>query len=350
MRKTMKSIGVNLLMMFLASSCDSMFEHEFIPHGFSDMKPEIFIQTVMDAGRDSIQIDAGVATPLFGPDPEHADELQLRVKVNGKEISFEEDHEAEQNLPHQKRCYIKTDLKSDDLVEVTAVAPGMEPASSWIILPPELPEIKISEERVLTDRNVMGYYMENMKSECTRFRINLDETPQKDCFYAVQVIRHVEKVQDKKAPEISSKYNNYGPDYNTGIYYDTDQYAELYTLERSEFPMAGRKFDISGTYYGGDLQNYVSSYSVHGKVAFDVYVGYISHEQANGNVHCRPRYQLIVSRISPEFYHAVEKIKLIDGLWSLGIGPHSFAFSNIKNGLGLLGAKTNYVSEWIYTE
>lgn len=313
-----------ILMLLMCCGCDSMFEREFIPHGLKDTEPKIFIQTVMDAGRDRIRIDAGIATPAFGNAviPDEA-RVTLQMKVNGEPVVPVEDKEEEEFLIHQQCFYVDGPLKESDTVEIHAEYPGIASASCRTVLPSVLPVINIESARVLTDKTQFGYQMDQIESDCTRFRISIDEEPRKDRFYGVQVWRESEE--------------------NRG-------YDMIYTLRESDIPMSGRKYDVCGTYDGADFQVFDCSYNAGGKISFDVFVKYIGSGNGPWRKSGLPRYKLVISRITPELYRSVEKLRLIDGLWSLGIGPHAYNFSNVEGGLGIIGGKSNYVSDWIYTE
>ncbi len=304
-----------MLALPLCCSCESMFEHEFTPHGLKDKKPKLFIQTIMDAGKDRVRIDAGIATPNFGhaviPDDAR---ISLEIKVNGAVVAAVED--KEEALIHQQCFYIDGPMGPSDMVEIRATSPGLASASCRTVIPSALPAVAIESAHVLTDKTEFGYWMDQVESDCTRFRIRIDEKPVKGRFYGVQVWR--ESAED------------------TG--YDT-----LYTMEQGDIPMSGRKYDICGTYEDADIQVFDSSCNVDGKISFDVFVKHVSSKVS-------PRYKIIVSRLTPDFYHSIEKLKSLDGLWSLAVGPHAYFYSNIDGGLGMIGAKSNYVSDWIYTE
>ena len=312
--------GMSILL--LCCSCDSMFEHEFTPHDLKDTEPKLFIQTIMDTGKDRIRIDTGIATPNIGNVviPDDA-QVTLQVKVNGETVVPVEDKEEEKLLIHQQCFYINRSVHESDIVEIQAMSPGVMSASCNTVIPSGLPSINIETAHVFTDKTEYGYKMDQIESDCTRFRISIDEESMKGQFYGVQVWR--ESREDKG-------------------------YDNLYTLEEGNIPMSGRKYDICGTYDGADFQVFDYSYTTNGKMSFDVFVKHIG--SVSDIKSYSARYKVIISRLTPELYRSIEKLKLLDGLWSLGIGPHAYHFSNVNGGLGLIGGKSNYISDWIYTE
>ena len=309
----------------LLCSCEKMFTHEFNPSGNLEDKGKILVESILESGQDTIKIRSGIATALKNKHTVDARLLNMSLKINGEEIEIREDTGSPKEFINQKNFYALRTLRPDDVIELTADAPDIDPVQSEVRMGAALPEVKITKEIAWTDKDPWGY--ENSlnpgKNLCLKFTITLDEKPDASSFYGVQVLKKTNMVE----------------------------YDDLYTLEKGDFPMSGRHYDLCGTYHEGDLQVFDSYYTnKEGKACFSVYVKNLRKEDLSESNPSLPEYQLIISRLSKEFYHSIETFNTVEGLWELGVGPHIHSYTNIEGGVGILGTKMDWTSEWIRNE
>ena len=119
------------------------------------------------------------------------------------------------------------------------------------------------------------------------------------------------------------------------------------------------KHEIIIDYNGGELL-VAEMIDEDGKMAFDVYVDneprYMTNAEWQGDelvYACYEyyEYKIKVFRIPHEMYHSLrsEYIKEnSDAPLHLGFSPVTYAYTNVKGGLGMFAAVTSSETEWIY--
>ncbi len=329
------------LLAILVSSCDSMFTRPYNPKGNLGKKGKILVESILEAHQDTLRIRSGVTTALANGHTVDAQLLDMSIQVNGKEVEVFEDKKSPKEFINQKNFFVLCKLQEEDIIQLQADAPEVEPVRAKVSVGPALPKISISKSLEWTDKNSYGYEDNELpKRQCLKFTITVDEKPATGQYYAVQVLRRLELI-------------GHDDDVHIGAHSDFNrtELDDLYTLESSDFMMSGRHYDLCGRYHDGDMQVFDSYYTnEEGKMCFEVFVANRRKEWISDQLYAQPRYKIVVSRISREIYRRIEKQNRVEGIWELGMGPHAYEFSNIDGGVGMLGTKLDYVSEWIINE
>ena len=329
-----------LLLPLVLNSCEKMFTSEFNPLGKLDDKGKILIESILESGQDTLRIRSGITTFLKNKNTSDASQLHMDLKINGKDIEIYEDNTSPKQFNNQKNFYALCPLHSGDVIELNADSPGTDPATVKTTMGAAIPEVTIDQCMEWTDKTIDGIE-ETTKSERRKFTITLDEEPQANSLFAVQVIRRLELI---------------GHDDNIlvggiGTHYNVNIMDELYTLEHSDFPMSGRHYDLSTQFQDADMQVFDDYYvNEEGKMCLSIYVFPEEFWRMSPSLYVQPKYKFIISRISREMYNCIKKNNTVEGLWGLwklGTGPHAYSYTNIKGGIGILGTKNNYTSEWI---
>ena len=170
-----------------------------------------------------------------------------------------------------------------------------------------------------------------------QFRISFTDNADTKDYYGVRIIRKI-------------SYHNYYPNYNLGADYD-----KLWGIEFNldEEPLLSKKvgfdeiFDISKLHYQeiylwDDTMLNGKSYTLHLGTNY-------SEDSVNEYNSTVNFFKIYLYRFSEEMYKYLKSINDIDNndLGEYGLAPIRSHYTNIENGIGLLGGCSIYETDWI---
>lgn len=249
----------------------------------------------------------------------------ITFKLNGMEKEIKYTDKATDLLPANS-YYVLGKLKEGDKIDMEASYPDMPTAKSSTVIPQPFPLDKW--DMILKD----GSYGREIQ-----FRISFTDNADTKNYYGIRIISKI-------------SYHNYYPDYNSGADYD-----KLWGIEFNldEEPLLSKKvgfdeiFDISKLHYQeiylwDDTMLNGKSYTLHLGTNY-------SEDSVNEYNSTVNFFKIYLYHFSEEMYKYLKSINDIDNndLGEYGLAPIRSHYTNIENGIGLLGGCSIYETDWI---
>lgn len=249
----------------------------------------------------------------------------ITFKLNGVEKEIKYTDKATDLLPANS-YYVLGKLKEGDKIDMETSYPDMPTAKSSTVIPQPFPLDKW--DMILKD----GSYGREIQ-----FRISFTDNADTKNYYGVRIINKI-------------SYHNYYPDYNSGADYD-----KLWGIEFNldEEPLLSKKvgfdeiFDISKLHYQeiylwDDTMLNGKSYTLHLGTNY-------SEDSVNEYNSTVNFFKIYLYHFSEEMYKYLKSINDIDNndLGEYGLAPIRSHYTNIENGIGLLGGCNIYETDWI---
>ena len=328
-----------LSVLLLVDSCAKPFDLT----GRLEENGVIYISSIMDGDDDFHRVRAGITHPIAGESQQTVSSLSIDLEINGKEVLLEEDPRQPAEYDNEKLFLFNGTLAAGDQVRIRASADGCRSVEAQTTFIPPLPEMNVEKAEVSAHKKTEG----NPELEhCLQFKIALDEKPSPDSYYAIQVRKFIELDTSHYVPEEND---------NIDILMANQEFIEpLCHLAPSSDLFQNWRSDIVGFYDGGMIQLFDASAQKGSQVSMEVLVKYDERKELTGlagpgSCVYHPRYKLVVSRVSPEFYRYFEKSSIgRDDFFLIGGGYHTCPYTNVIGGLGILATRTIGESEWIY--
>ena len=327
------------LLLLILVSCER--DARFNP----DDTGKIFLYGIVSDGNDNL-IKVNVSRPVFGKETTIPEDVKLTLEVDGNEVELIRDVDYVSSEDGEIAYLVNEPLASGQKLILKAESAGLPSAEASAIIPERLSEFAVSHLVEESYRVKDAHLLYGTFSTLSKFHVVVDEKFSKDAFYGVQVLKKklIEVVGTPDEPIDESLYGN-------------EEYDNIY-----EFPvmteLSSIKHEIIIDHNGGELL-LTELNEEDGKVSFDVYVDneprYMTDAAWNGDeliYACYEyyEYKVKVFRIPHEMYHSLrsEYIKdNSDAPLHLGFSPVTYAYTNVKGGLGMFAAVTSSETEWI---
>ena len=327
------------LLLLILVSCER--DAKFNP----DDTGKIFLYGIVSDGNDDM-IKVNVSRPVFGKETAMPEDVKLTLEVDGNEVELIRDVDYVSSGDGEIAYIVNEPFTSGQKLTIKAESTGLPSAEASTIIPEQLPEFAVSHLIEESYRVKDGDLLYGTFSTLSKFHVVIDEEFSKDAFYGVQVLKkkQIEVIGTPEDPIDESLYGN-------------EEYDNIY-----EYPvmteLSSVKHEIIIDHDGGELL-LTELNEEDGKVSFDVYVDneprYMTDAEWNGDeliYACYEyyEYKVKVSRIPHEMYHSIrsEYIKEnSDAPLHLGFSPVTYAYTNVKGGLGMFAAVTSSETEWI---
>lgn len=327
------------LLLLILVSCER--DAKFNP----DDTGKIYLYGIVSDGNDDI-IKVNVSRPVFGEEAAMPEDVKLTLEVDGNEVELIRDVDYPSGKDGEIAYRINESFTSGQKLTIKAESAGLPSAEAVTVIPEPLPEFAVSHSVEESYRVKDGDLLYGTFSTLSKFHVVIDEEFSKDAFYGVQVLKkkQIEVVGTPEDPIDESLYGN-------------EEYDNIY-----EYPvmteLSSVKHEIIIDYDDGELL-VAEMIDEDGKMAFDVYVDneprYMTNAEWQGDelvYACYEyyEYKVKVFRIPHEMYHSLrsEYIKEnSDAPLHLGFSPVTYAYTNVKGGLGMFAAVTSSETEWI---
>lgn len=191
-----------------------------------------------------------------------------------------------------------------------------------------------------------------------QIQASFKDTPGRHDYYAVQVIAQYFKgsaavYKDREQAYFNnySSFNTYSrKDYDSIRVVITDTLTQIVPINTAHEPALGTMTDIDDFFGYGNY--FAWNFNIFDDALFDGQEHTLRLNVRNGlySIPFSPlsyQYQVVLYRLSPEFFRYVHAINLQDNndLSSMGLAQINMSESNIENGYGILGAWNSHASD-----
>lgn len=338
--------GIFLLVVFLvAVSCER--ETDFP----ADKDGRIFVSAMLGTdGKDRISIT--VSQPALGEEDATAEDVALYLEADGENIELERDMDDKDGVSYIPQGTFSPGQK----LVLRAEADGLPSAKAETMVPATLPQITITPKIVESYGAELGQPMPNYPYKRQNFHIVMDEEPEEDSYYGVQVQRKLMYYTVGDVPYYI--WNDYAERMGTPEY--DDLYVNAAPSESGS--LSSIETELIVDHDGGQMR--VAQAALEdGKAAIDVYVQATKHMMNSGHythnedgeaelvyaVFELYEYKLKVFRLSPEIFHFFRGRYVVEESLApihLGFTPVTYTYTNVEGGLGMFGAVSMYETDW----
>lgn len=309
-----------LLLLALMTSCS----YDFDLKG-TDAAEKLVLYCMPDADSDTTLIQLYVSQPVIQQKKESGGKLKnacITFSVNGIEQAV---RYAETNEPSAPAgCYyVVGQWKEADVIRIRAEADGLPPVYSETVIPASFPLKKVDM--------VLKQGIEDK----LQFRVTF-QNGGKECYYGVRVLKKV-VYEDYRDPENNSTYVdpleldlddepllNAMTGLDATLDYSTDFYQYLYIWSNEQ--ILNKEYTLRlNTYYSSDWEADEWGNSLH------------------------TFYKMYFYALSPEFYKYLKSLNDIGNneLGNKGLAPIRSSYTNIENGIGVLGGCQVAETGWL---
>lgn len=345
----MKRYVCFILTLLLALSCERMIEYPV------DKRGRIYVDAVVGTeGTDRINLV--VSQPALGSESVSAEDIKLSLTNEGEPVELVRDMDYESDLEGEISYIVHGDFEPGQKLELRAEAEGLPPVKALTNVPVGVPDVEV------TCREVKSYRDDDIYSGSASLRtiwelhLTMDQKPDKDSYFGVQVLREVAYDTVGTVPEYTWKdfEDEWKVDYDA-LYLNskTGETGGISSIEK----------ELTVLFNGGDMRVLTPEAEGEGS-ALDVYVYPTQSHLKTGRYHYNAageqildweiyevyKYNVIVYRLSPEMYHYFRARYMIDTAdvpIHLGFTPATYTYTNIEGGLGMFGAVSVFESGWI---
>ncbi len=335
-----------LTALLLAVSCER--ETDFP----ADKDGRVFVSAMLGTdGKDRISIT--VSQPAFGNEEATAEDVSLYLEADGENVELERDWDDKDGVSYIPQSTFKAGQK----LVLKAEADGLPSAKAETIVPATLPQITITPKIVESYRqDELGQPMPNYPYKRQNFHIVMDEEPEEDSYYGVQVIRQLVYYKVGEVPDYI--WDDYAERMGTPEY--DDLYVNAAPSESGS--LSSIETELIVDHDGGQMR--VAQAALEdGKAVIDVYVQATEHMMNSAHythnedgeaelvyaVFELYEYKLKVFRLSPEIFHFFRGRYVVEESSApihLGFTPVTYTYTNVEGGLGMFGAVSTYETDW----
>lgn len=345
----MKRYFCFILILLLALSCERIIDYPVDENG------RIYVDAVVGTeGADRINLV--VSQPALGSETASAEDVRLSLTNDGKSVELVRDMDYESDIEGEISYLVHGDFQPGQKLELRAEAEGLPSVKALTSVPARMPDVEVTCREVKSYRDDEEYSGSSSLRTLWELHLTMDERPDKDSFFGVQVLKEVSYDTLGKVPEHHwEDYENAGK----------TEYDALHINSKSGEggSISSVEKELMVAFAGGDMR--VLAAEADGDAsALDVYVYPTHSHRKSGSYHYNDageevwewevqeiyKYKIIVYRLSPEIYHCFRArymIDMADVPIHLGFTPATYTYTNIEGGLGMFGAVSVYESDWI---
>lgn len=345
----MKRYFCFILILLLALSCEKIIDYPVDENG------RIYVDAVVGTeGADRINLV--VSRPAFGSEAVSAEDIRLSLTNEGKPVELVRDMDYESAIEGEISYLVHGDFQPGQKLELRAEAEGLPSVKALTSVSARMPDVEVTCREVKSYRDDEEYSGSSSLRTLWELHLTMDERPDKDSFFGVQVLKEVSYDTLGKVPEHHwEDYENAGK----------TEYDALHINSKSGEggSISSVEKELMVAFAGGDMR--VLAAEADGDAsALDVYVYPTNSHRRSGSYHYNEageevwewevqeiyKYKIIVYRLSPEIYHCFRArymIDMADVPIHLGFTPATYTYTNIEGGLGMFGAVSTYESDWI---
>lgn len=309
---------INAIGSCMLPSCTYYFELDEIAE-----VPKLTVFCYPGSG-DTTVIRLSGSTPVCGdyPPSNEMTHTEAHLWINGKPVNLTQAARTLPGVPANS-FYTLHPCREGDRIELTASASRLQPVSASTTVPKAFP-LK-STRLIRKDSGTMQY------------QVTFSDDGSTDNYYAVMVERK-QRI------------------WRNNVYSEQDEATYLQSNEEPLFRQSGLDEIFIGNqsfyqnlYYWGDEKIQGKDYTLH--LSFDSYQDsddIYDYGDTQEHVVCKYQYRLVLYTLSKEFYLFLKTINNQENndLADVELAPKRPTYTNVNNGLGIVGGCTLYRTEW----
>ena len=307
----MKRYFCFILILLLALSCERIIDYPVDENG------RIYVDAVVGT-EDADRINLVVSRPALGSEAVSAEDIRLSLTNEGKPVELVRDMDYESAIEGEISYLVHGDFLPGQKLELKAEAEGLPSVKALTSVPAAMPEVEVTCREVKSYRDDEEYSGSSSLRTLWELHLTMDERPDKDSFFGVQVLKEVSYDTLGKVPEHHwEDYENAGK----------TEYDALHINSKSGEggSISSVEKELMVAFAGGDMR--VLAAEADGDAsALDVYVYPTNSHRRSGSYHYNEageevwewevqeiyKYKIIVYRLSPEIYHCFRARYMID--------------------------------------
>ncbi|MFR3328827.1 MAG: DUF4249 domain-containing protein [Odoribacter splanchnicus] len=310
-----------LLILSLMTSCSYDFELKGM-----DAAEKLVLYCMPHAGSDTTLIQLYLSQPVTQQKKEVRKDVpnaRITFSVNGKDQTVRYAETDKPSVP--AGCYYVVGRWNEtDVIRVHAESDGLPPVYSETTIPASFPLKKVDMVRKQAIDNKL------------QFRITFQDDGE-ESYYGIRIMKK-EVYEDLADDENSRTYS-----------------AIALDLELDDEPLLNNKTGLDATFdYSTDFYQYLYIWSneqiLNKEYTLRLNTYYSDDWEADDwGYHLHNYYKMYFYKLSPELYKYLKSLNDIknNNLGSTGLAPIRSSYTNIKNGIGVLGGCQITETEWL---
>lgn len=343
----MNKIIKGLCLLVVLASCERHVDFPNIEHG------RIYIDAIIGKEQQD-RINVNVSQPVLGSEATCAEDVTLRLEVDGRQVLLKRDLEYDPKNLGEISYLITEKLTPGQNLKLTALADNLPQIQSQTSVPELVKNVDISSSLVQVYKNDLQDNQSEKMRTLREFKISTADELDDEGFWGVQVRRRsvldsVGTVPPKRWEVWVSRHG-------------VEQSEEFYVNFKSGTDVSSVDVEMVVDFRGEQMRVMKSS-KEEDRVAIMVYVQpHRERSLLEGNyvgnsilweIHEKFEYYITLHRLSPEMYYCMRaqyimKYAKPDEYW--GISSPAYLYTNIEGGLGQFGAMSTYKSGWFRVE
>lgn len=250
----------------------------------------------------------------------------VRLAVNGEAVPLAWTDDSIPGVPAQSYYTVKT-YADGDKVNITAEAEEMKAVSAFTVIPSRFPLMSVK----------MG--LKDSDSNQLQFQIRFTDNAQTEDYYAL-------KVDCKQRFWDNGEYS----EKNNSIEFDLDDEPLLNNLSGLDDILMTENDFYRNLYYWDDTKIQGKSYTIRLNTNYQAdYEDDFITPDGNEHIKCQVKYRISLYSLSKEFYRYLKSLndQKNNGLGDLELAPMRPTYTNVINGIGVVGGCRMFQTEWM---
>lgn len=327
----------------LAVSCEKEVDFP------ADETGRIYVEAILGKNAGN-RINLIVSQPAFGSEDTSAEDIALNLKADGETVAIVRDLDYVPDVEGGISYLVQEGFQPGQTLELEAQSSDLPSVRAVTTVPAPIPEVKLTHREVLTYKdNEPGQTMNSLVT-LLEFHLLIDEKPDKDEYFGIQICRRT--VYDTVGTVPGPVWKSYKD--RSGIEEYDDLYADAGRGEGNA--ISSEKKEMFVLYDGGEMMVIPAEAEGEG-AAVNAYVYPTKNRLVNASYGGKDNYEIYevyeynvrLYRLSPEMFRCLKARYIINNSRvpiHLGFSPVTYTFTNVKGGLGIFGAVSEYESGW----
>ena len=147
------------------------------------------------------RINLVVSRPAFGSEAVSAEDIRLSLTNDGKSVELVRDMDYESDIEGEISYLVHGDFQPGQKLELRAEAEGLPSVKALTSVPARMPDVEVTCREVKSYRDDEEYSGSSSLRTLWELHLTMDERPDKDSFFGVQVLKEVSYDTLGKVPE-----------------------------------------------------------------------------------------------------------------------------------------------------
>lgn len=306
----------------LLSSCTYHFELDDV-----NSSPKLVLYSYPGSGDTTVvQLSRSLPVSQKGELVRGLKGADVHLFVNGEMVSLAWTDDSMPGVPAQSYYAVKT-FEDGDNVNITAAAEGMKAVSSATIVPSQFP---------LTSINMA---LKNGEPNQLQFQIHFTDNVLTEDYYALKVERKRQFWNDGKYSEE-----------NSSLTLNLDDEPLLNSSSGLDDILMIENVFYQNLYYWDDTKIQGKSYTVRLNTNYEAdYEDDFITPNGVEHIKCQVKYKISLYSLSEELYRYLKSLndQKNNGLGNSELAPIRSTYTNVINGIGVVGGCRMFQTEWI---